>query len=115
MSNRHQHQPPHFHIHYGDADELEVDESLYTTLPPVYGLEATVTEVIAYLTLQKSVVASDSVTDFGAYHVLDEALYILANMTDDHMDIIEQVGLELELEKALSISIIPCEDASCKG
>jgi len=101
----------HYHIHYGDADELEDDDEIALALPPKATLQIVLDEVVEFLEAQKSLLRAEQVVDLTAYRNLKEYLRLLANMGDDHTDIIETVGLELEIEEGLSVSIVPCDFA----
>ena len=106
-------QPPHFHIHYGDPDELDEDESLYTSLTPVPRLDAALTEVTTYLREQQALVASEHVASLDSFRACKDALSLLDRMDELGADIINQVGIEIELEEGMAISIIPCDYNDC--
>ena len=105
----------HYHIHYGDPDELDDDDSLALSIEPTPSLEQTLDEIHDFLMVQRSLVASDSVSSLTAYRTVSDYLNLLANMSDEHVQVIESVGLELEIVEGLAVSIVPCDLDCGKG
>ena len=110
------HPPVHWHIHYGDATEIEENSdipAILHTMPPRFTLEQTLNEVIDYLIIQRRLVIAESVTSLDAFRNIKDGLDLFGTMTPEHVKIIEQSGLEVEIEEGLSVSVIPC-DLACE-
>ena len=100
--------PDHYHVHYGDADELGENDDLAYASPVVPTLAIVLDDVVKFLIEQRGIVSAENVADLTTYRTLTQYLSLLHDMDDDHVNVIETAGVELEIEAGLSVSVVPC-------